>query len=119
MARAQKSAALQKGATQARRAEIEGRRVGAAAQAAITATGVNPTEGSVANIPTASEIAATIDADRARANAARAAWGFEAEEEEYLYAGRRAEQAGVLGSLGAGLSGIGTAGRSLVSYYGK
>lgn len=105
----QRGAALQQGAYAARRTEIEGRHVAASALAATSVNGVDSSVGSPAAAITASGINAGIDASTIKANAARAAWGYEAQQQDILTQKRINKQAGYLGMLNTGISGLGSA----------
>lgn len=110
----QRSDALRLGASDARRAEIEGRKVAGGAKTAIAKNGIE-LSGSASNLVSASEASAQADAATARANAARKAFGLDIEEDNVRRRGAAARQAGVLGSLGTGLSAIGKVGSFYVS----
>lgn len=107
LAEYQAADALQRGASEARQIENEGRRIGESARVAIGAN--NVAGGSMDQLLAVSAAEAAQDAERVRANAARAAWGFRNEAADQRARARMAKQAGVLGALGTGLSGVGAA----------
>ena len=109
LARQQRADVMQRGAEQAAKAAQEGRRVEAAARAAGSETNIDTTTGSFANLLGGIEAGATADAERIRASAIRAGWGLANEEQDYRARGAQARTAGVLGSVGQGLAGIGQA----------
>lgn len=116
LARAQQAQELMLGATEASRIEAAGARAASSARAIIGASGVESTVGSVANIFGASTMAAAADAERVRANAARRAWGYGAEAQNYLAQGRMAQRASILGGIGTGLGAAGSAAGAFSSY---
>lgn len=101
--------AIQRGAHDARRVEIEGRRIGNDMRVGAGKNNIDSNSGSMANLITASNAAAGADADRLRSNAARAAWGYLGEEQDLLLRGRQARHAGYMGALGTAISGAGQA----------
>jgi hypothetical protein len=107
LARYQMRDAVQQGTYRAADIEGEGKRVIGAARAAVSTSGVDSSSGSAANLFTTSAVNAGIDAQRAKSQAARVAWGFANEEQDTLARSRMARQAGILGSVGTGLNGIG------------
>jgi hypothetical protein len=109
LAAAQRAAVLQQGQEEASQVEALGRRTGATAVAQMAASGVDTATGSAANVEAQSIANAAVDAETIRANAARAAWGLEAEEEEHLARAKMAKRASVLGGIATGVSGLGGA----------
>lgn len=102
--------AIQRGAYEARDIEIAGRREGAAARTAAAASGVAGT--SVDNAAMAATLYSAVDAARTKANAAREAWGFEAERDERKSRAEMLKRAGYLGAASAIGSGVGSAASS-------
>lgn len=105
----QRADAIQRGTYQAGEVMQEGRRVASSARAALAASGVDSNTGSPSSTVTTSLVNAGVDAERVKSQAARQAWGFANEEQDLRAQARSARSAGILGSLGTGLSGIGTA----------
>lgn len=85
----------------------QGRRVAAAQTAVFGASGIDSTTGTAADTMAASAATAAQDAASIRANAARAAWRMDIEVDSRRAQAREIKRAGVLGSIGSGLSGIG------------
>lgn len=107
--------AIQRGAYDARRVEIEGKTASEALRSQIEGGGISSTSGSAANAIATSRINAAADAARLRSNAAREAWGFANEEQDLRATSKFRKQAGYMGALGTGLSGVGQAS----SYYAQ
>lgn len=105
----QASDVQQRGAQEARAAEVAGAQTQATARTEIAAGGIDPTSGSAANAITRSGINAGLDAARIRAQAAREAWGLKNEIQDLGASAKFRKKAGYLGALGTGLGGIGQA----------
>jgi hypothetical protein len=105
----QKADAQQRAAYEASALRARNRAIMAAGLAATAANGVETTQGSPANIFASNAANSEADAARINANAARAAWGYGFEQQNSLAAGANARRAGILGGVGAGLSGLGQA----------
>lgn len=100
-------------------AKMEGTKVIAEQKTAIAAAGVDPSVGSAADLAGASRANSELDAATIRNNAAREAWGLQAQAKELTKQGDRARQAGKYGAIGGVLGGIaGTAG-GIHSTFGK
>ena len=110
-ARYQREGALETGVQQGAMRERQGRQVAAAARTQAAQSGVATTEGSLANRIAMSEVNAQADADAIRSKAARQAWGYDTQSQDYLAAGRSAREAGYLGSISAGVAGAGRLGQ--------
>jgi hypothetical protein len=116
LATRQANDAIQRGAYEARRMEIAGRRASASAAVAVEANGLSSTSGTMANLVDQSRLNAAADADTIRANAAREAWGYKNETDELRERARQTRRAGFLGALGTGIAGAGSAASSYASY---
>lgn len=101
--------AKQQGALASGDIMAEANSTAASARAAVTANGVDPYSGSMADVIAGSGAIAAADSVRAKANAARAAWGFTNEQQDLGAQARMAKRAGYLGAFGAGVSGVGNA----------
>lgn len=104
LAMAQRADILQRGESQAARAEEEGREFASSAQAALATSGVI---GSTQGLELKSRVSAAQDAAAIRGTAARQAFGFEQEAEQRRAQAKRTRHAGVLGAVGTGISGFG------------
>jgi hypothetical protein len=105
------------GAEQAAAIERSGRAAGAAALAAVGSNNVESTTGSVANMFAVGQANAAADAARARANAARAAWGVDQEQQDLLAQAQNARRRGFLSATQIGLEGLSQAGGRVAGYY--
>lgn len=114
----QKSDAIQRGAFEARRRVIQGRRVASRAEALIGVSGVEAT-GSALNPLQRIAVNASLDAQTIKANAARAAWGFGVQSSNLLDQARDVRQAGILGSIGTGISGAASVAGQAAGAIGK
>jgi len=103
----QQSGALQEGANQAAAIEAQGRQAEGAAKAAIGANGVSSTTGSMADVFSTNAMNTAADAARARANAARAAWGFANESQDAEAQARMIRRGTILGGVGQGIGAFG------------
>jgi hypothetical protein len=101
--------ALTRGAQEAGRIRAEGSRLVGAQEAAIAASGVDPTVGSPAGILAGTEVATAIDAEIVKSNAVREAWGFDIQKQDVLQRGRLAKRAGLMTAVGTGLGAVGGA----------
>ncbi len=99
--------ALVRGGMAAREAELAGRNASDEATVAMGKSGIEG--GVVDNVVTQAGLGAMEDAAMLRANAAREAWGYAQSAKDRLAQGKIAKQSGVLGALGTGLAGIGSA----------
>jgi aminopeptidase N len=84
-----------------------GAKAASSAVAQLAASGVDTTVGSAANIPTQSIVNAEMDAVTAKANAARAAWGFQEEATNRLAQAEANRHSAILGGVGMGIGGFG------------
>ena len=107
LAAEQAEATRQVGELQASRIEAQGRRVAGAATAAVAASGIDTTVGSGAGAIATSHMVSAADAAAARSNAARAAWGYQQEAQDYTAQARQRKTAGILGGVSTGLSAVG------------
>ena len=105
LANTQRSQALQQGVTEASQIRTEGRQIAGQAQAAIGASGVEGTTGSMGNIFAVNSANAAMDAERAKANAVRSAWGFGKEAEGYTSQIQKIRRGTLLGQVGIGIGG--------------
>jgi hypothetical protein len=116
LAEQQRKLALDQGVQDASLIRSQGRQVAGQAQAAIGASGIDGTTGSMGNIFAVNEANAAIDAERLKANAARTAWGFANEARDEKARAKMMRKATLLGGIGEGLgSAVNLAG----STYGK
>lgn len=122
LARQQRTDALARGKMAAGRARSAGRDAAATATAGLAASGVDVTSGSPAGTIATSLINAEMDADMAEANAARQAWGFEAQAQNAEAQAKSYEASRVptvLGGVFSGVTGAVSAGASAQSAFGK
>jgi hypothetical protein len=110
--------AVSRGAIEAGAIRSAGYATANRALAGVAASGVETTTGSPANIFSSSIVNAERDASTAMANAVREAWGFRVEAQNYQAQAKRARRTGVLGAIGAGISGIGSAAGAYSSWGG-
>lgn len=103
----QQTGALQEGANQAAAIRSQGAAVGGAARSAVAANGVEGTTGSAANLFETNAINTEVDAARAKANAARAAWGFANEQQDMTAQAGMIRRGTMLGGLGQGIGAMG------------
>lgn len=115
LAEAQARDAKLRGAEEARRVELTGARMGAAATTRLAAGGVSG--GTVDSPLTENLYNAEVDANRLRSNAAREAWGYEQQASGYKKQAGYIKEAGVLGSIGTGLSGLGSAAEQSKAFF--
>lgn len=108
LARQQQGLAMQQGVSDASAIKAAGRQVGASAETAIAANGVEGTSGSMGNIFEINAATAAMDAERARANAARAAWGFGNEAQDATARAKMTRKATLLGGIGEGVGAAGS-----------
>lgn len=100
----QRSDALLQGVEEASAIMRASDRITASGRAALGGSGIDANVGSVANLQAASAIHAAQDAARVRANAARAAWGFENEAQDHLARAKQLKEAGFLSGLAGGIN---------------
>jgi hypothetical protein len=105
-----------RGAQDAGRIRAEGAKIEGSQKVAVAANGVDSTSGSAANMFIASQQNAAADAEQAKNNAAREAWGYKVEAYNQRARGKAAKQAGNLGAAGSLISG---AGQAYKNYRGK
>ena len=110
----QRNDAIQRGAYDARNIEIEGRRMAEGARTALAAGNVEG--GVVDNAILAASVGAAEDATRARANAARAAWGFGQEARDRRTQAKLTKTGSFLGAAGTLLGGAGSAASAYASF---
>ena len=111
----QRSDALQRGAFAAGAVRARGSAAAAAARARMASSGVDPTVGSAANVLAGQQVAIEQDVAMVQANALREAWGYENQAQDYRARSRMAREAGILGAIGTGVGGVGSA----ISAYGS
>lgn len=104
-AQRQRNDVIQRGEYDAARVEQAGNRVAESARAALGASGVSTTAGTVPGLFDASRANAAADAARVRANARRAAWGFEVEREDMLQQKLDVVESTILGQAGNAIQG--------------
>lgn len=95
------SQARQQGREVASEIRAQGRAVASTATAQVGAGNIDPTSGSAAGAIAASHFHAETDAETARANALRKAWGLESEAQDARTQAEQARKAGILGSISA------------------
>jgi hypothetical protein len=104
----QKADALRRGANESSAIRQQGRMIGAKALAGMGASGVETTVGSPSNIFATSSINTELDAETAKANAAREAWGFQNESQDRRAKAGMIRNQSLLGSIGSGIQGAGS-----------
>jgi len=109
LAEGQAASEAVRGAQEASAIEAQGRAAGAQALAATAASGIETTVGSGAAIQAASTVNAMQDAEVARSNAARRAWGYLNEAQDLRAEKGMIRRGSVLTGIGTGLSGVGQA----------
>lgn len=110
---------MQRGQAEAGAARMEGTKVIAEQKTAIAAAGVDPSVGSAADLAGASRANSELDAATIRNNAAREAWGLQAQAKELTKQGDRARQAGKFGAAGGILGGAAGTAQGIYSTFGK
>jgi len=107
------------GEIQAAQAEARGRQTQAGALAALGVSGVETTTGSAAAAMESIAFEAATDAARARAAAARHAWGFEFEARQRETAAERTRRLGILGEKVALVGGAAQIAGQAAAAYGR
>lgn len=107
LARYQQADVKRRAAFEANKALLAGRRTSEYAVTALSTGAADPTSGSMSNLPGVSLMQSAVDAERIRTNAVRAAWGLESEVQDYQARAQSIREAGVIGSIGTGLAGLG------------
>lgn len=102
----QRTDALAAGGEAASRIKVAGRQAASSAVAALAARGVDSTVGSGASVVAASQMNAAADAEMARVNALRQAWGFGQQQQDLLASARQRERSGVMGGVATGLGAV-------------
>jgi hypothetical protein len=105
----QRDYALQNGSMEAGDILAEGRDANAQARVGYAENGIDPSSGSAADVMAGSAGRAGVDAMRAKRKAVMEAWGLGNEARDFRTQAKLDESAGILGAVGAGLSGAGTA----------
>jgi len=117
LATQQANDALRLGADEAATIKAQGRQASASAVAAMGATGIESTTGSAANVIASSAVNAALDAEQAKANAARRAWGFQNEAQDSLAKKKMIKRATILGGIGQGVGSAASIGASSYGLY--
>jgi hypothetical protein len=118
LAEYQRAGAIQRGAFEASRKVRQGRRIQARAKSIIGISGIEPTDGTAESPLFQTALAASADAQTIKANAARAAWGFDVQQTDLLAQAQQSRRAGFLGALGTGISGAARVAGTGVSAFG-
>lgn len=100
IARTKAELALQDGGVEEEAYRAKVRQALGSQAAAMAASGFQAGTGTFADLQTETAKFGEIDAGNIRVNAARAAWGLEAEADEFSARGRMAQKAGNLNSMG-------------------
>jgi len=108
LARAQAADAEQRGSEAAGQIEAEGHRIAGRQLTALAANNVDTTTGSAANMFSTTAMLAAADAERARVNARREAWGYRNAALEDDARARLAKRQGILTGVGALVGGLGS-----------
>lgn len=117
IAELQATDAIARGIEDENRLRIRSRRLIGSQRAAFAASGIDITDADSTAVNVFADTAeqTEIDARTIRANAAREAWGYKVQADDYLYKGRIARYEGDTAAIGTVLS---TAGSVLYSKYG-
>jgi hypothetical protein len=109
MAEQNRAQAMQAGASQAGQIRSQGGRAISSIEARAGAGNIDTTSGSAADALAGLRASVELDAETAKANAVRRAWGLDVESQMHRFSASAAKFAGTLGAVGVGIGGVGGA----------
>jgi len=110
-------AAVQKGQYQASQVEGQGTRIIGKERAGFSAAGVDATAGSAMDVQAGTRMMSDIDAATIRSNAAREAWGYSAQGQNFQIQGGLAKQSADFSEASSIVGGVGQLGSSIAGQF--